>query len=140
VRPLVYYLIGLKEWTLGNLEPCREQIEKGLESAEATGVHMWDLLLFGQAAASALSAQDSGTAHEYLEKIKKRFGRASKHEQSHYHYLSAWAAVLTGEMTQATSHARKACDLKIQVGNPFGIGSNRLALAETLPGRGAAHA
>ena len=35
-------------------------------------------------------------------------------------------------MTQATSHARKACDLKIQVGNPFGIGSNRLALAETL--------
>ncbi len=132
VRPLVYYLIGLKEWTLGNLEPCREQIEKGLETAEATGVHMWDLLLFGQAAASALSAQDSGTAHEYLEKIKKRFGRASKHEQSHYHYLSAWAAVLTGEMTQATSHARKACDLKIQVGNPFGIGSNRLALAETL--------
>jgi hypothetical protein len=132
LRPLVYYLIGLKEWTLGNFELCREQIEKGLETAAATGVHIWDLLLLGQGAASALSAQDTGPAHGYLEKIKKRFGRASKHEQSHYHYLSAWAAILKGEMSRATSHAGKACDLKIQVGNPFGIGSNRLALAETL--------
>lgn len=132
LRPLVYYLLGLKEWTLGNVEYCQELTEKGLETAIATGVHMWDLLLLGQGSICTLTTEDTDLSQDYLKKMNMLLGRASKHDKSHYHYLSAWTASLTSEMSLATSHARKAYELKREVGNPFGIGSNRLALAETL--------
>jgi len=132
LRSLVHYLTGLKEWTLGNLESCEEIIEKGLKAAKITGVHNWDLLLLGQGAICALTAMNRDLARKYLERMNKLLVRASKNDKSHYHYLSSWAAYITGDRNLAKSHARKAYDLKKEVGNPFGIGSNRLALAETL--------
>ncbi len=132
LRSLVHYLTGLKEWTLGNLESCEEIIEKGLKAAKITGVHNWDLVLLGQGAICALTAMNRDLARKYLERMNKLLVRASKNDKSHYHYLSSWAAYITGDRNLAKSHARKAYDLKKEVGNPFGIGSNRLALAETL--------
>jgi len=129
---LVHYLLAMKEWTLVNLKACREFVEKGLKTADRTGVHVWDLLLLGQGAMCVLADGDTGAAQDYLQEMKRLLPRASKHDQSHYHYLSAWAATLDGDNNQARSHARRACDLKKEVGNPYGIGSNRLALAQTM--------
>lgn len=132
LRTLVHYLLGLKEWTLGNMELSQELIEKGLKTAELTGVHIWDLLLLGQGANCALTALNMDLAQKYLERMNKLLGRASKYDQSHYHNLSAWAASLAGDRNLATSHAQKAYELKKEVGHPYGIGSSKLALAETL--------
>ena len=132
LRTLVHYLLGLKEWTLGNMEVSQELVKKGLETAIATGVHIWDMLLLGQGATCAITASDMDLAQNYLEQMNKLLVRASKHDQSHYHYLSGWAASLTGDKSLALSHAQKACELKKEVGHPIGIGTNKLALAETL--------
>lgn len=131
LRTLVHYLLGLKEWTLGNVELCQELIEKGLMTADATGVHIWDLLLLGQGATCALTVSDMDLAQNYLERMNKLLVRASKHDQSHYHYLSGWIASLTGDRSLAVSHAQKACELKEELGHLIGIGTNKLALAET---------
>jgi len=132
LRSLVLYLTSLKEWTLGNLEICEEIIQEGLKTAEITGVHNWDLLLLGQGAICALTAEDRDLTQRYLERMNKLLVRASNNDKSHYHYLFSWAAYLSGDTNLAASYARNAYQLKKELGNPFGIGSNRLAIAESL--------
>lgn len=134
---LVYYLQGLKEWTLGNMTHSLELIEKGIQISDELGVHVWDLTLMGQGAICALTEGDTKSARNYLAKmsnlqVNRQLGRVSKFDQSHYHYLTAWAAYMEGNFREASSHAQKAHVLKVEIGNPYGIGSNRLALAETL--------
>jgi DNA-binding SARP family transcriptional activator len=132
LRPIICYLLGLKAWAAGDKKECLDMVEKGLQSSKSTGVHMWDMILLGHGGVCALTTQDVNLARSYLDRMNKQLARASKHDKSHYHYLSAWASYIAGDPELAITHAEKAYEMKLEIGNAFGIGSNRLALAETL--------
>ncbi|PTN31277.1 AAA family ATPase [Desulfonatronum sp. SC1] len=109
---------------------CRKIVQEGLELAEATGVHAFDVFLLLVAAYTAI---DTGQMTE-LEQLKSRLGllmpKANAFDVGNYHCMLACAHLAQGDGEVALIHAELATGVVFQPRTPFPAMLGNIGLAE----------
>lgn len=96
-------------------------VEKGLEVARASGIHVWDFSLVGEGAAASLGKGDLVAASEYLDRMVPLLDGGNMMNQGYFHYLSSWRAVLERDYPLALSFAERALELAHEMGAPCAV-------------------
>ncbi len=94
-------------WLSGRFEECEKEGHAGLDIAHMSGVHLYNHYFWGQLAAGALSTNKVPVAKQYLHEMAGCMGRMRPWEQSFFHVLSTWAALLDDNTSQAVLQAEK---------------------------------
>lgn len=107
------------DWQCGDPLACYSKVERGLELAEASGVHVRDFFLLTQGIFCALSQEDWPRAERYL-------GRLSRTERTHkrldamvHHFFRSWYSLCRGDARTALAHARTAWPMAEAMGSTF---------------------
>jgi DNA-binding SARP family transcriptional activator len=83
-------------------------VEAGLRAARATGVHVWDAELHGQAAVIALCHDDRDRAGTALAAMLRGLPPGASVHSAGYHCFVAWRSLLAGEPAAAAESAAVA--------------------------------
>lgn len=131
--PFVELVGCLSEATLalyaGEVERCFDAIEKGLATAQSSGIHIWDKVLLGQGAALALSHGQVERAHAFAARRAASACMGDYEEQSFHHAIEAWSCWLGARRAEALAHAKLSIDLGQRMGSPHFGAINALAMA-----------
>ncbi|HHB77467.1 MAG TPA: hypothetical protein ENK84_13165 [Desulfobulbus sp.] len=119
-------------WLSSRFEECEEEGQAGLKIAETSGVHLYNHYLWGQLAAGALSTGKLSRAGQYLHEMAGCMDRMRPWEQSFFHVLSTWAALLKGNTSQAVLQAEKGVNLISTMGTMVNISLIYLGMALAL--------
>ncbi len=92
-------------WMSGLFEECELEGQEGLEIAGFSGITLYNHYFWGQLVAGALSQDKMELAEGYLLEMGQCKDRVRPWEQSFYHVLLVWAALLTQNVAQALLHA-----------------------------------
>jgi len=114
-------------WRGGHFEVCIDVVSKGIEVANATGVHLWDFVLLAQGLSVALSMGDIEKAEEYIKKVV--LDGPHRLEVCYNRYLASWCDYLKGDFTAALQHAEKSHVAATETGVLNFEGLSLLALA-----------
>lgn len=114
---------------LAQFEDSVRAVAKGLEVADASGMHAWDFLLFCEGTAACLGKGDLDSASAYLRKMAPYIDTNQPFHQSYFHHLSGWHAALRGDISLAAFHEETALALIAECGAPCGIALSQLCLA-----------
>jgi len=98
-------------WLSGRFEECEAEAHEGLEIADYSGIGIYTHYFWGQLAAGALSEDRMAAAEGYLREMEKCKDRLRPWEQSFFHVLSIWAALLADDVARALLHAETAVRL-----------------------------
>jgi LuxR family maltose regulon positive regulatory protein len=98
---------------------CLKVVSYGLELANASGVHVMDYLLMGHGALSSMKTGDLVTARKYLRRMASSLTVEKAWGASFYHYVAAWEALYSGNLTQAVLHSEQCLKLCEDTGNPW---------------------
>lgn len=118
------------DWHMALHERCLKTVSKGLNLSRSTGAHVWDYQLMAQGVYGALAAGDLAQAQRYLEMMSLVPEGLRPLDASHHHFLSAWHALLKGDLAMAFSHIRKSLALAVEIGAPFPEALCHLAMAQ----------
>jgi len=139
-RPLArimgLYVEALYCQVAGLHEKCLESVSDGLELARISDVHIMDSMLLGQAVSSALNSGDSGTAEKSLKKMDSSFDSCKSSETYWYHFLKTRAALVQGDLRQASLHVELVLKWTIDEGYPLPLGLGYLLKAHVVHGLG----
>ncbi len=113
----------------GEVKSCFEAIERGLTMAESSGIHIWDKLMLGQAAALALSCGELDRARGFAQRRAAIARPADDEEQSLHHIIEAWSFWLSGKPGEALAHAELCTSAIERMGLPHFNAVGRLSLA-----------
>jgi DNA-binding SARP family transcriptional activator len=123
VSPLARLTVSWVEAAHANLSSmyarCSKAVSDGLALAAASGIHVMDYMLMGQGALCSLKSEDPATAGKYLRKMAGSLSGAKPWEESFYHYVAGWEALLRGDLAQASLHSKQGLKLCEDVGNPW---------------------
>jgi ATP/maltotriose-dependent transcriptional regulator MalT/DNA-binding SARP family transcriptional activator len=133
LTPLVELIGHLSESTLalycGDSAACFNAVEKGLGTAQASGIHVWDKILLGQGAALALSHGDLERGKALAQRRAANARRGDAEEQSLFHALEAWIGWLSGKRAEALLHVERSIDFSKRMGLPHFHAVGLLAVA-----------
>lgn len=113
----------------GDYNRCLVAVSDGLSLAEATGIHVMDLLLLGHGALCSLHQGEPAEAKSFLRRMAAALPLAKPWGVSFYHYLAAWEALHRGDCASASFHSGKRLALSELVGNPWTDALARLQAA-----------
>ena len=140
MSPMVFILwscaVGLYHSVQGEIGPCREAIESGLEHARSAGLHNFDFLLCGQMARCALVAGDPAEAERWIALLAGNMRSHSHLDGAFYRYMQCNAAAQRGDWALSLAHARSA--MTQESGVPFIEAHCHIDLARALLGQRAA--
>jgi len=102
---------------------------RGLEIANASGIHLWDFLLLGEETSAFLGRGDLDSASACLRQMAPFLGTDQKYNQAFFHHLSSWHAALKGDIPLALSLEETADALVTDCGAPCGIALGNLYMA-----------
>ena len=119
-------------------EECLDMVFEGLEFSSKSGVHVMDLMFLGWGAWSAVRADDSKTAAEFLERLGATQGYLRPHEGSFYHFLMSQKAVADKNFHKAAQHADIALNMVENLGIPINTCIVKLSRAQAMHGLGRA--
>lgn len=114
-----YSMEAMYGWLKPDLENSLAAVDQGLNLSRETGIHIWDIMLLAQGVYCHLSAGNLGEAEEFLQQMASRIVPQRYLDVAHFHYLSAWAAILQENIAQATQHMAAAEDASHKAGTPF---------------------
>ena len=109
---------------------CLDAVNRGLDVAQATGVHIWNYQLLANGVAGSLGAGDLDTAEKLLKQMEERPEYTRRLDLWFYHYLSAWEAILRQDTLRAYQQQKTALKLAVEVGCPYFEVLSRLASAQ----------
>lgn len=104
-----------------HIDTCIESVERGLEIAEHTGVHVQDHFLLCQAAGTVLGSGHPEDAEVFLGGLEQLQERMQPWDRSLYHQLLARGHLIRGEYQSARECNAVAVALAEHVGHPFAI-------------------
>jgi two-component SAPR family response regulator len=125
-------------WALATPEEALKKINAALASADATGVHTWDHMLFALGAYGTLLIGDGAGGRDFLGRMEQTLVPSRRHGYCHFHYLKAWERLLADDYESAMHHAETALTLAEETGFMFPIILCRLAMTHVLLARGRA--
>jgi tetratricopeptide (TPR) repeat protein len=111
---------------------CGKAVERGLELARKSGVHVYDFLLLGQAARLFIGEMDPASAGEYLRQMEEALGTVRPWDEAFYYHIKAFFALENGDTRMARQYAERSCSLSLKVGNPFTNSLTHLTVAQAL--------
>ena len=100
----------------GRFDESLQVVSRGLELAAASGIHLLDCQLVGQAVMSALHKGDFSKADQFLASVKASYSSIPAWDKAFYYFLLAWRAFRQEDLPGALSYAEKACELTARVG------------------------
>jgi ATP/maltotriose-dependent transcriptional regulator MalT/DNA-binding SARP family transcriptional activator len=131
--PFVELVGCLSESTLalyaGEVDACFDAIDRGLATAQASGIHIWDKVLLGQGAAIAASHGQLERAQAFAARRAASARAGDLEEQSFYHAIEAWSCWLRERQAEALAHARQSIDVGRRMGLPHFSAINALTMA-----------
>ena len=116
-------------WLSGRFNECEQEGHEGLRIADTSGVHLYNHYFWGQLAAGALSTGNMDTAEKYLQEMAGCKDRMRPWEQSFFHVLATWSALVTHNSAQAMLHARQGIKLIAIMGTTVNNALIYLAMA-----------
>ncbi len=116
----------------GEVDACFEAVEKGLATAQASGIHIWDKVLLGQGAAMALSHGQLERGREFAARRATAAHLGDLEEGSFHHAIEAWSCWLCGNRIEGLGHAELSIGLGLRMGLPHFGAVNALAMAVVL--------
>lgn len=118
-------------WITGDPEACRRDVERSLALSRESGVRVCDYLILAQGAYGRLSAADPAGAGDLLERMRGLLVPSRRLDMSLFHYISAWKAVLEGDLPAARDAAQYSLGNAVEAGMPLAEGLASLILAHT---------
>ncbi|MGA1869937.1 MAG: BTAD domain-containing putative transcriptional regulator [bacterium] len=117
----------------GDFARSLKSVEKGLQTAENFGVHIYTPHIYAFGAYSALASLDLASATTYLKKMASCIENSKGNSYTaEYHYLAAWKAWLRGELALAVEHSRRALAISNESQDAPGLMSGHVAIAHLL--------
>ncbi len=98
---------AMYDWLAGFPEAALEKVQKGLDYAKETGVHIWDFMLIEHGACAAISIDDQALTQKFLQELSHRLEQARPLDVGFYHWCIAWESLRTGDIAAASHHAAK---------------------------------
>ena len=92
-------------------------VNEGLAIAAATDVHIWDGVLLSQGAGMALSVGDLTLADQLLHRMRDTLNDSRRMDVCLFHFFSAWAALLKGDVDATITHGESALSLAVEAGS-----------------------
>ncbi len=123
-------------WMRGENKACVEAVERGIDIANQSGIHLWDFMLLAQASFGTMTAGDVGAASVYLRRMEFIFKTNRLLDLSHYHYHLAWEALCGRDVSRALGHVKTSVSLAERSGVPFILAFACMGLAEVLMEQG----
>lgn len=103
----------------GMHDRCLRAVKDGIELADATGLHLMDLLLKGHGALSSLHRGDVAAARGILEEMAASLPEARPWAVCFYHHVAGWEALGRGDLAGANFHSDHCLAMCEEVGNPW---------------------
>ncbi|MBI5406972.1 MAG: hypothetical protein HZA18_04675 [Nitrospirae bacterium] len=116
-------------WLMDSAEGCLSAVNRGLELAKTSGVHIYDPILYAQGIYGCISMGDYEAASDYLKKINVPALRHIPLYLSHYYFLAAIIALGKGDIRYAIEQGEAALEINGERGMPFAQAITRIALA-----------
>lgn len=118
-------------------QECLDIAKEGLEISKASGVQLWVAQLYGMQACSYLSHGELKGGKHTLELMAEFFNmRPSLLDQSFYHVVAGWKALLEGNYQSAVVSANEGTRASTQVGIFHGFAVEKTLLAWAFAGLG----
>ena len=124
--------VGNYYWIVADWEASIRTMDEALKIAQDDGVHAFDswALVNGVYVSLSLGRLEDGAS--YLRRIKACLPPGRTLGTAHYHYMSAWQAILTGDLSSGFEHAKQSVELAHECGVPFAEALCRLGLIQVL--------
>jgi LuxR family maltose regulon positive regulatory protein len=128
--PYLYVTKAVAAWITADWDICDKTIWEAMEESERTGVHLFDTMILAQGVYRHASCGQIEKATEYLDRMKPLVGPARPLDLTHYHYLAAWVALITGDYARASEEFKASLSMVVQQGTPFPEGLHRILMAQ----------
>jgi len=109
---------------MAEYDRCLEVTADALKSAEESGLHVLDMLLFGQATLAALHKGDAHAAKSTFHRMAFLLPKAKPHDAVFYHYVASWEALEKGDLTLTEQHWNVSMEMASKAGFPSVIKMN----------------
>lgn len=131
-RIMKHMFDAVLDWTGAKFDNCEKAVEKGLQIAEESGVHIFDPKLHAQSVYCALLKGEMENASAALVKMSASTNMQNTGDLLHFHYASACHAFCCGDFKEAAEHARISLDLSEKIRFVFTGANSRLMLSHAL--------
>lgn len=119
-------------WMTGDLERARSAAMAGLRTAQASGVHVWDGMLWSQCVWTALTTGDLAEAAVLFKSLQNQSSPGGHLHLAQYYYQRHVEAFLRDDGPAAASFAEAALDSARASGVPWAESVAQVALARGL--------
>src|SRR5712691_2824103 len=92
-------------WVIAENAECVEAVNRGLEAADASGVHVWDFLLCSQGIFATLFGDKAASPGPYFARMQASLNPARRVDAAWYYYLLAGKYFLEGDFAHALDHS-----------------------------------
>jgi len=103
-------------WVIAENDACAEAANRGLEVADASGVHVWDFLLCSQGIFAAVFGDKPAPAEPYFARMRASLNPARRVDAAWYYYLLAGKCFLEGDFARALDHSEQCVRLNEEAG------------------------
>lgn len=119
-------------WSTADHELSLRLTTEAQETAEASGVHVWDHFIASHGVYAALNNGNTEMAAEFLGKMEAKVENTRGFGLCHYLQLSCWHDLIAGQARRAVAHAEASLQIAEKSGIPLTEMKSRLQLAEAL--------
>lgn len=130
---IVWYAIeAAYHWVVGTNEEGLAVVQKGLQLAEESGIHLWDVMLLGQGVWAAMTAGKLAAARGFLAQMQTRVIPSRRLDMSHFHFQSSLVAWHGHDTAAMQHHGAEAVRLADEAGVQMLQGYSRVGLSWTI--------
>lgn len=111
---------GIHYWIAARYDDARRALAEGLEISAASGVHLYDSLMWGFRAATDLAAGAPAAADEALgRQLAAQIATGNTLDAYFYHVNAAWQALLNDNPSLAVEHLETISTRANRMGSPY---------------------
>jgi DNA-binding SARP family transcriptional activator len=134
VSPLDFMTVKMEQavhgWFIADFQASLEAVNRGLEEAGKSGVHLLDYRLLAQSVYARLSLDDARGAKNCLDRMKPVLNSRHYLDISHFYHLSGMYHLQQRNMEQAFQYSMEALRISREMGTPFPEGLNAITAAQ----------
>jgi len=103
---------------MAEYDRCLEVAVEALQTADAAGLHVFDMILLGQATLAALHKGDAHAAKSSFRRMASLLPTAKPHDALFYYYVASWEAFERGDVALAEQHWKVSKEMALETGFP----------------------
>jgi DNA-binding SARP family transcriptional activator len=117
-------------WLTGDFVACRKGVTDGLKQAKMMGGHILAFYFAAEGVSAALSEGNVAEGRVGLAELSAKLTGANPDGRALYHFLTAWDALLRGDVARATGEVSPMLDAVTKTGVPVPEGLARVLAAQ----------